>query len=73
MLKERIDEVYQSNRRYIMTQYYRGFKTNNNSTQFLGMKSGIYRGVKWDEATTSKNKDNKRTKNTNTTTKKQKT
>ncbi len=56
-----------------MTQYYRGFKTNNNSTQFLGMKSGIYRGVKWDETTTSKNKDTKRTKNTSTTTKKQKT
>ena len=56
-----------------MNQYYRGFKTNDNSTQFLGMKSGIYRGVKWDETTTSKNKDNKRTKNTNTTTKRQKT
>ena len=56
-----------------MPQYYRGFKTNDNSTQFLGMKSGIYRGVKWNEATTSKDKNTKRTKNTNTTTKRQKT
>ena len=56
-----------------MTQYYRGFKTNDNSTQFLGMKSGIYRGVKWNETTTSKDKNTKTTKNTNTTTKKQKT
>ena len=40
-----------------MTQYYRGFKTNDNSTQFLGMKSGIYRGVKWYEASSTNNTD----------------
>ena len=56
-----------------MAEYYRGFKNKNKSKNFTGMKSGIYRGVKWNEATTSKDKNTKRTKNTNTTTKRQKT
>ena len=49
MLKERIDEVYQSNWRYNMTEYYRGFKIKNESEKVTKMKSGIYRGVKWYE------------------------
>ena len=43
-----------------MTQYYRGFKTNDNSTQFLGMKSGIYRGVKWNETSSTENNNNEK-------------
>ena len=56
-----------------MTEYYRGFKIKNESEKVTKMKSGIYRGVKWNATTTSKNKNTKRTKNTNTTTKRQKT
>ena len=59
MPKERIDEVYQSNWRYIMAEYYRGFKNENKSETFSGMKSGIYRGVKW-YATTTTNQNKKR-------------
>ena len=67
MPKERIDDVYQSNWRYIMTQYYRGAKNENESQTFSGMKSGIYRGVKWNAAATT-NQNRKRKRRTNKTT-----
>jgi hypothetical protein len=57
MLKERIDEVYQSNWRYNMTEYYRGFKIKNESEKVTKMKSGIYRGVKWYETSSTNNTD----------------
>ena len=57
MPKERIDEVYQSNWRYNMTEYYRGFKIKNESEKVTKMKSGIYRGVKWYEASSTNNTD----------------
>ena len=57
MPKERIDEVYQSNWRYNMTEYYRGFKIKNESEKVTKMKSGIYRGVKWYETSSTNNTD----------------
>ena len=59
MPKERIDEIYQSNWRYNMAEYYRGFKNKNESSKFTGMKSGIYRGVKWYETNSTSNTNKK--------------
>ena len=67
MPKERIDDVYQSNWRYVMTEYYRGCKNENKSETFSGMKSGIYRGVKW-YATTTTNQNKKRKRRASKTT-----
>ena len=50
-----------------MTEYYRGFKIKNESQTFSGMKSGIYRGVKWNAAATT-NQNRKRKRRTNKTT-----
>jgi hypothetical protein len=65
MPKERIDEVYQSNWRYNMAEYYRGFKNKNKSKNFTGMKSGIYRGVKWYETNSTSNTDQEAAKRVN--------
>ena len=40
-----------------MAEYYRGFKNKNKSKNFTGMKSGIYRGVKWYETSSTNNTD----------------
>ena len=40
-----------------MTEYYRGFKIKNESEKVTKMKSGIYRGVKWYEASSTNNTD----------------
>ena len=50
-----------------MAEYYRGFKNKNESSKFTGMKSGIYRGVKW-YATTTTNQNKKRKRKTPKTT-----
>jgi hypothetical protein len=65
MPKERIDEVYQSNWRYNMTEYYRGFKHDGKTKGSSKLKSGIYRGVKWNETDSAENTDKKRTEGTN--------
>ena len=41
MLKERIDEVYQSNWRYNMAEYYRGFKNKNKSISRIKKKISL--------------------------------
>ena len=38
-----------------MTEYYRGFKIKNESEKVTKMKSGIYRGVKWYETSSTNN------------------
>ena len=50
-----------------MAEYYRGFKNENESETFSGMKSGIYRGVKWYATTTNQNKKRKRRASKTTT------
>lgn len=40
-----------------MTEYYRGFKIKNESEKVTKMKSGIYRGVKWYETSSTNNTD----------------
>ena len=50
-----------------MTQYYRVVKNENESQTFSGMKSGIYRGVKW-YATTTTNQNKKRKRRASKTT-----
>ena len=50
-----------------MTEYYRGFKNENKSETFSGMKSVIYRGVKW-YATTTTNQNKKRKRRASKTT-----
>ena len=42
-----------------MAEYYRGFKNENKSETFSGMKSGIYRGVKWYETNSTSNTNKK--------------
>jgi hypothetical protein len=47
MPKERIDEVCQSNWRYIMGKFYRGIRVQEkNQENDKVVKGGIYRGVK---------------------------
>ena len=60
MPKERIDKGYQYNWRYNLVEYYRGFKNKKESKKFVGMKSGIYRGVKWYEASSTSDTNEKR-------------
>ena len=43
-----------------MVEYYRGFKNKKESKKFVGMKSGIYRGVKWYEASSTSDTNEKR-------------
>ena len=44
-----------------MAEYYRGFKHDGKIKESSKVKSGIYRGVKWNETDSTENTDKKRT------------